>query len=162
METKGSGFLEKARQYAFLLLKYRLRSEKEIADRLLRKKFSPEVIKDTIAFLKEKRFIDDSCFARAWLESRIKRPLGIRRLKQELRFKGIDKEIIERSVEQIKENYSETEVVQNIVEEKFRKMRNIEPQKAKSRIYSYLLRRGFSPDVCLDAINRRTVRDGTL
>ena len=162
MKTNESGSLEKARQYAFLLLKYRLRSEKEIADRLVRKKFPPEVIKDTIAFLKEKRFIDDSSFARAWLESRIKRPLGIRRLKQELRFKGIDKEIIERSVEQIKEDYSEIEVVQNIVEEKFRKMRNIEPQKAKVRIYSYLLRRGFSPDVCLDAINRRTVRDGTL
>jgi regulatory protein len=162
VKTNESGSLEKARQYVFLLLKYRLRSEKEIADRLVRKKFPPEVIKDTIAFLKEKRFIDDSSFARAWLQSRIKRPLGLRRLKQELRFKGIDKEIIESNIQRIKENYSETEVVQNIVEEKFRKMRNIEPQKAKSRIYAYLLRRGFSPDVCLDAINRLIVRDDTL
>ena len=157
MDSKVSSSSEKARQYSFLLLKYRLRSEKEIADRLVRKKFPPEVIKETIAFLKEKRFIDDSSFARAWLQSRIKRPLGIRRLKQELRFKGIDKEIIESNIERIKKNYSESEVVQSIVEDKFRKMRNIEPQKAKMRIYSYLLRRGFSPDVCLDAINRRAV-----
>jgi regulatory protein len=157
VDSKVSSSSEKARQYSFLLLKYRLRSEKEIADRLVRKKFPPEVIKETIAFLKEKRFIDDSSFARAWLQSRIKRPLGIRRLKQELRFKGIDKEIIESNIERIKKNYSESEVVQSIVEDKFRKMRNIEPQKAKMRIYSYLLRRGFSPDVCLDAINRRAV-----
>jgi len=162
VDSKVSSSSEKARQYSFLLLKYRLRSEKEIADRLVRKKFPPEVIKETIAFLKEKRFIDDSSFARAWLQSRIKRPLGIRRLKQELRFKGIDKEIIESNIERIKKNYSESEVVQSIVEDKFRKMRNIEPQKAKMRIYSYLLRRGFSPDVCLDAINRRAVWDGTL
>ena len=72
--------LQKAKNYAFLLLKFRPRSEKEISERLKRKKFDTAVIRETILFLKEKSFVDDSYFAKVWLESRIKRPLGLRKL----------------------------------------------------------------------------------
>jgi regulatory protein len=76
--------LEKARAYAFLLLKFRPRSELELSQRLKRKKFSQEIVFKSIAFLKEKKFLDDDCFARNWINSRIKKPLGLRRLRKEL------------------------------------------------------------------------------
>ncbi len=146
--------LQKAKEYAFLLLKFRLRSESEIRQRLQKKRFNPETIEETLAFLKEKKFINDNYFAQAWIESRIKKPLGIRRLRQELTVKGIDKEIIESQINEVKKNYPEEEIVAQIAKEKLKKIKGIDPQKAKKRIYAYLLRRGFSPQVVIECINK--------
>lgn len=148
-----SNDIEEARRYAFLLLKFRLRSEKELYQRLKRKKFSEETIRQTIGFLKEKKFINDNEFAGMWVASRIKRPLGLRRIKEELSLKGIDKEIVDAQIAQIKQGYREEEVVSRIARERIARLRGIEPYKAKSRLFSYLLRRGFSPEVITDVIN---------
>lgn len=147
-------FAQKARQYAFLLLKFRLRSEDEIRQRLKKKKFSPEIIEGTVYFLKERKFLDDCFFARAWIGSRLKKPLGIRRLKEELRIKGVNKDIIESSIEEARDNYSEEDVVAKIVRDKWSKAKGSDPLKAKRRIYSYLLRRGFSPQVIMESLER--------
>ena len=144
--------LEKCRQYAFLLLKFRLRSESEMLQRLVKKGFTPEVAESTVAFLKERRFLDDRQFARAWINSRLKRPFGFRRIKQELNAKGISEDKTRDLIEEIKNGYCEEDVVNNIAQQRFSKLKGIEPEKAKKRIYSYLLRRGFSPEVIIEAI----------
>lgn len=146
--------MEKAKNYAFLLLKFRPRSEQEIRQRLKKKKFTPGIIEETLSFLKDKAFIDDNHFARAWIESRIKRPLGIRRLRQELQVKGVDKEIIENQINEIKKNYPEKEIVTRIIQDKLNKAKGSDPQKIKRRIYACLLRRGFSPGIILEALNQ--------
>jgi len=137
-----------------LLLKFRLRSEKELYSRLKKKGFDEVVIKETLSFLKEKSFIDDRIFAKAWIESRLKRPLGIRRIEAELKAKGIDKEIIDSQIEAVKQGYSEEDIVSRIAQERFRKLKDIEPQKAKRRIFAYLLYRGFSPEIIIDMVNQ--------
>lgn len=156
MKVKFIDLLSKAKNYAFLLLKFRPRSEKEIYQRLKKKKFDDRIIKETIAFLKDKDFINDNYFAKAWVESRLKRPLGLRRIKQELRIKGIGKEIIDSQIDEIKKNYSEEDIVAEIARERFNRLKNIEPEKAKRRLYAYLLRRGFSPEIVIDVINKLT------
>jgi len=145
--------LEAAREYAFLLLKFRLRSVKELEARLKKKKFSPETIKETVSFLKEKRFIDDCLFAKGWIQSRIRRPLGLRRIRQELNLKGIDKEIIEREISELKDNYSEEEIVKELAQERLNKLKGIEPRAAQRRVYAYLMRRGFSLEIVIDAVS---------
>ncbi len=47
---------------------------------------------------KEKDFINDSYFAGAWIDSRLLRPLGLRRIRQELKIKGIANEIIDEKI----------------------------------------------------------------
>jgi len=148
--------LKKARAYAFLLLKFRLRSEYELSERLKRKKFNQEIIRKTIVFLKEKKFLDDEFFARSWVNSRIKKPLGLRRLKQELMAKGIADQTIEEQLASIKNNYSEKEVVSGIIQERLSKLKRIEPQNAKRRTFAYLLRRGFSPGIVSECLNQPT------
>lgn len=143
----------KARDYAFLLLKFRLRSENELSFRLKKKNFSEETAKEVVAFLKEKRFIDDNIFARAWLNSRLKRSLGLKRIKHELRQKGIDKAVIETEVGKVK-GYSETETVLELAKERLAKLKAVEPVKAKRRVYAFLLRRGFSPEIVIDTLNQ--------
>ena len=146
--------LQKARGYAFLLLKFRPRSENEIRQRLKKKKFNSEIIESTVSFLKDKGFIDDNYFAKTWIESRIKKPLGIRRLKAELSIKGINKEIIDTQINEIKKSYAEEDIVGGIARDRLNKLKGIDPQKAKKRVYAYLLRRGFSPEVVIDVINQ--------
>jgi len=146
--------IQKAREYCFLLLKFRLRSEKELNLRLKKKKFSEEIIEETLSFLKGKGFIDDNLFAKAWIESRIKKPLGLRRLRQELSLKGIAKEIIDSRIAQIKKVYCEEPLVERIAKDRLTKLKDIEPRLAKRRVYAYLLRRGFSPEIVTDAINQ--------
>ena len=137
-----------------MLLKFRPRSEKEIYLRLKKKKFEERIIKEVLLFLKDKDFIDDNHFAKIWIESRIKRPLGLRRLKEELRIKGIPQEIIDSKIEEIKKSYSEEDVVSKMAKERLHKLKGVESQKAKRRVFAYILRRGFSPEIVIDVLNQ--------
>ena len=154
MKNKSTDEIKKAKNYAFLLLKFRPRSEKEIYQRLKNKKFNEEIIKGTVSFLKEKEFIDDNYFAKAWIQSRIKRPLGLGRLRAELKVKGVDKEIIDSQIDQIKKDYAEEDIVKAIAKAKISKLKGIEPLKAKRRILDYLLRRGFSAGIVFDVVGK--------
>jgi regulatory protein len=151
---------EKARAYAFLLLKFRLRSENELKARLKQKGFLPEVAESTVNFLKAKEFIDDRVFAKGWVSSRLKRPLGLRKIKLELVQKGVAKEIIQEALAQANEQYSEGQTVSQLAKQRFAKLTGIDPLKAKARVYGYLMRRGFSPDVIMEVINN--VEKGTF
>ena len=141
-----------ARAYAFLLLKFRLRSENELKTRLKQKGFSEALSQDTVNFLKDKEFIDDRVFARGWVSTRLKRPFGLRKIRQELIQKGLDPEIIDNSLSKVKEDYNESQIVSQLAGQRFSKLKNIEPLKAKARVYGYLIRRGFSPDVVGEVI----------
>lgn len=154
MNNKSRDPLRKAREYAFLLLKFRLRSEKEIANRLKKKGFAEEAVKETVVFLKEKGFLNDELFAKTWVNLRIKKPLGLARVREELRLKGIEREIINRQIEKIKEGYCEEDIAAKIAREKLNRLKEIDPCKAKRRVFAYLLRRGFSPDIISDTLNQ--------
>jgi regulatory protein len=143
-----------AREYAFLLLQYRQRSQQEMRQRLKQKHFAPEIIADTIAFLKEKRFLDDAAFCRAWMSSRLKKPLGLGRITQELKIKGVEAKTIQECLTEAREGYSEAEVVGELARAKFAKLKGIAPEKARRRIYGYLLRRGFSPEIIIETLDK--------
>jgi len=151
--NKRTESFDKVRDYAFFLLKFRLRSENELAQRLKLKKFPEESIKAIISFLKEKKFIDDNVFAKAWINSRLRKPLGLRRIKQELRQKGVDKEIIEEQSSGVKD-YSEAETVLDLAKRRLNILKGTDQVIAKRRIYAFLLRRGFSPEIVIDTLNQ--------
>jgi regulatory protein len=152
INSKGS--VLKARAYAFLLLKYRQRSVKEITDRLKKKKFSEEVIGETLDFLRSKKFVDDSAFSLAWIRERLARSIGPRRLERELKIKGIPEGLIEANLRQARESYSEEETARELAASRFKRLRDLDLRTAKRRVYAYLLRRGFSPDVVIETINQ--------
>jgi regulatory protein len=153
-KRSSAGLFESAKSYAFLLLKFRLRTEQELSSRMRQKKYPPEIISATIDFLKEKKFIDDDIFARAWLDSRLKRSIGLRRVKNELKLKGVKAELIERSIADVKDNYSEDEVVADLIKNKSMTLKGVDARKVKQRMYAFLIRRGFSPDVIVDNLNQ--------
>lgn len=146
--------VSKARNYAFLLLRHRQRSEYELFQRLKKKKFSPAIIARTIRWLKDNDFIDDASFAKAWLESRLKKPLGIKRIRKELKAKGVPDQIIEGQFGKIKDKYSEEEMINQLIQRKLRTAKDADPAVTKRKIFSFLLRRGFSYDAVYGALDQ--------
>lgn len=93
---RRSDFAEKAKEAAFRLLSYRPRSTAEIRTRLERKGFESEVVGAVIGWLQEAGYLNDREFTRFWIENRESfSPRGKRLLKQELRQKGVDAEIVD-------------------------------------------------------------------
>ncbi|OGX24235.1 MAG: hypothetical protein A3J51_01550 [Omnitrophica WOR_2 bacterium RIFCSPHIGHO2_02_FULL_45_21] len=148
----------RARNYVWRLIKGRLRSEEEIRQKLNLKKYAPPVIAKTVSYFKGLDYINDLEFARRWVNSRLRKPLGLKAIAIELKQKGVSKEIIDELIEQKKRVVDERRVVQELAEEYFDKLRGKKerPEKLKAKLYGYLLRRGFSTEVISDAINRCT------
>lgn len=143
----------RARAYAFVLLKFRPRTEHELRQRLARKRFGSRVIEQTVSWLRERRFIDDETFARSWVESRVRLPYGLRRIRSELTLKGISPRHIAGALERIKADYREDEVIRELAQRKLRSLRDLEPRIARQRLYAYLVRRGFSPESVTDTVS---------
>lgn len=122
--------------------------------RLKQKAFDEQTIARTLSFLKEKKFIDDACFAKSWIDARLRKNKGLRRLTAELKNKGVSPDIVTEQIEQARRTFNETEVITRIIGERLAKAKNIGPETAKRRIYAYLLRQGFSPDLVNEQIHQ--------
>jgi len=147
--------LSKAKSYCLRLIKFRVRSEYEIREKLKNKDYAQSAIDGAIDFLKKCALLDDVLFAKLWVTSRVKKPLGLRRLAFELKQKGISPEIIEASLESLKDEYSEEKVLEELVDAKLKKMKNLESEKVKARLYGYLSRKGFSQGNIIEILNKR-------
>jgi regulatory protein len=144
--------LKKAKNRAFSLLKLRPRSVHEIRQKLHERKFAASLIEDVLAYLLEYRFLDDRAFARAWIQSRLLRPYGRRRIAMELRDKGIEKELLEEELDKAFSDVDEGALAEDLARRRFQRMKGVEPLKARQRLQNYLIRRGFDIDVIRRAV----------
>lgn len=129
---------------AFRLLSYRPRSEAEMRARLTDKGVPPTVVEKTIERLIVLGFLDDTEFARYWVEVRNQsRPRGKRLLSQELRLKGISKEITRQAITPV----SEEDAAYRAAQRQAIRLNNTEWKIFRRRLGDFLLRRGFDYDV---------------
>jgi regulatory protein len=90
----------KARHAALRFLQARPRSVAEVRERLQRKQFAAPLIEHTIARLSDMGMLDDNAFARFWVENRNAcRPRGPQALRNELYRKGIDRAVIDATLQ---------------------------------------------------------------
>jgi regulatory protein len=122
-------------------LAYRPRSESEMRQRLARHGFDAAVIEKTLEKLKDAGFVNDSEFARFWVENReALRPRSIRLTRMELKQKGIDADIIEQAVNEIDESDSAYRAAQS----RIRRLADLDYNGFRLRLGQYLVRRGFN------------------
>ena len=145
--------LAKAKATIFRLFKFRPRSEWEIIEKLKGKKISGDNIGAAIEYFRKLNYIDDRRFAKAWIASRLVRA-GINRIRFELKKKGVAEEVIQETLGQIPEDYSELETILPVAEKQIRKYKNLNPLKTKRRLYAYLARRGFRPSTIQKALRQ--------
>jgi len=124
----------------------RLRSEKEITDYFKRKKVHESLHQKLLEKLKHLELLDDEKFAKWWVEQRANfKPKPKRILNQELRIKGIGKEIIEEVLGE--EVVDEEKMARELLDRKMYKWKNLEPHEAKQKMSQYLAGKGFKWDV---------------
>lgn len=128
---------------ALNFISYRIRSKKEVYDKLRKDNVSKEHIDKIISKLEEDGYIDDYRFTKAFFESKTEiNKWSNRKIEYELINKGIDKNIID----EFSFNFKELEFknAKDLVEKKLPQWENkFEGFKLKNKIYTFLSSRGF-------------------
>lgn len=134
---------KKARGYVLRLLKFRPRTIFEVSDKLYKKGYKKEIIKNLIKDFQERKYLDDKDFARLWVSSRMSfKPEGRYLLRKELQKKGVHADIIEEVLADTTAS-DEYEIARTVALSRKKVLGRIDKTKSKKRIYDYLLRRGF-------------------
>lgn len=124
----------------------RLRSEKEIRDYFRRKKVHESMHDELFEKLRHFELIDDTKFAKWWVDQRANfKPKPKRILIQELRIKGIAKEIIDEVLGD--EVVDEEKMARELLEKKAYKWKGLESRIARQKMSQYLAGKGFSWEV---------------
>ena len=135
----------KATDAALRLLAHRPRSTRELRDRLRQKGYAAETIDAAVAKLEGWRYVDDAEFARFWVANReANQPRGRRLLEQELRRKGVDRELIRETIAEAELDEGETAL--GLGRAKLRTYVGLEPPAVRRRLGAYLTRRGYGYD----------------
>jgi regulatory protein len=115
----------------------RPRSEKEIRDYAFRKKWEPRTRDQVIKKLLSTGYLNDEKFAESWVRNRaLGKPISERKLRLELRQKGVELEIIEK-VLKTQEYFNEEKALKKLIEKKRRQYDD------EKKLINYLLRQGF-------------------
>jgi regulatory protein len=144
----------RAKLKAIRLLSVRSRSRKELHDRLRQAKFADSVIDYALAEMERLKLIDDAEFARSYGQNRmVTHPVSKRMLERELKFKGLSEDEIQHGVDQAYESQDESQVARQLAAKRKKSINHLADDKAKKKVYDFLLRRGFGWDVISDILD---------
>lgn len=147
----------KARDAALSLLSHRARSAAELQRRLKRKGFEAETAEQTVERLGELGMVDDTAFAESFVRDRVRmRPHGRRRLKAELRAKGVDDATARAAIDEVMEREETTEVdLARTAAARWKPRPGEEPARARNRLQGFLARRGFGGEAVRTVVREK-------
>ena len=130
-----------ALEKAITLLAARARTEKEIVDSLYNNAYSDVVIAKVMARLHEAGYINDAQFAEQWASSRTTKGLGSRRIRMELRQKGVDAEQIDLTLSSMDDDAVMDSALK--AAQKASRGKDLSSPADRQKILAALARRGF-------------------
>lgn len=141
-------------QYALRLIARKRYTQKELENKFRDKKMGlKRDQKKVIARLKQLRYIDDKEFAKDYIQTRLLvNPKGPNLLKLELKLKGVDKQIVDKAIEDA--DIDEIKVALDVLERKRNSINRFEGQKQKEKIMRTLSSRGFNLETIYKIIER--------
>ena len=121
-------------------------SEAELRRALSRRGYSRVEIDEALARLRTQRYVDDDAYAERYARSRLAHQgLGRKRIRQGLRQRGLDPNQVEAGLAAALREVSEDEVLDKVARRYWRQHTRVEPARRLSRLWGFLLRRGFAP-----------------
>ncbi|MDP1715868.1 MAG: RecX family transcriptional regulator [Anaerolineales bacterium] len=150
-QLKTEDACERARQQALLFLSYRVRSEKEIRQNLLKHEIPEEVIEQTLERLRKSGVVNDKQFARVWVENRNTfHPRSRRALTMELRQQGLDDETVQAAVSNVDENA----LAYESAHKRAGRLKDLEWGGFRKKLSEHLARRGFPYSVIAPVVTQ--------
>lgn len=135
----GASDSKRCKDKALWLISFRDHSRRELIDKL-RRDYSEECCEKAVGRLEELGLVDDERFARRYTEDLINlKHLSERGVRQKLREKGIDRELIDEVLGEF--DVDEEEQIRTIIEKKY--ARSLSDEKGRRRCVNALARLGF-------------------
>lgn len=129
--------------YGISVLSRYFKSEYELRLKMKNKGFNPQLIDNAISILKEHKYLDDERYCEMFINDKINiSKHGVRKIKEALYYKGIDKEIIEEKIKCISAE-SEEERALLLGEKKLLNIKENDNRKKMAKLSNYLLGKGF-------------------
>lgn len=154
---KSKDEVNKAYNQALNYLGYRMRATKEIRTYLKEKEIDEEQIDFIVDKLTKDKLLDDQAFSEAYVRTKKNTLLkGPNSIKQELRQKGIDQEIIEEALN----HFSEDEQVEKLtvwLEKQANKSTNQSKRQHEQKLIQQLMQKGFKQGTILQALSDITI-----
>ena len=148
-----NGAHSEARNIVLNQLNFMPRTRKELETTLAKRHIEPDVAKSVLDRFEEIGTVDDVAFAELLIRSRCNTKRVSRSvLRQQLRQKGVDQDIIEDALMVITDD-DELRMATELVERKARAMSRLEPEVRKRRLFSLLARKGYNTSIALRVIN---------
>ena len=142
-----------ARNIVLNQLNFMPRSRRELEITLAKRHIEPDVAKSVLDRFEEIGTVDDIAFAELLIRSRCNTKRVSRSvLRQQLRQKGVDQEIIIDALMVITDD-DELRMATELVERKARAMSRLEPEVRKRRLSGLLARKGYNTSIALRVIN---------
>jgi len=149
-ELQMQDSFEKAYGRTLNYLAYRPRSSAEVSRYLGEKGVPSQVSEEVVQRLSRAGLLDDLAFARYWVENRETfKPRSHRLLRQELRQKGVDDELIAEAVGEV----DEEESAHQAASKQASRYAHLDDELFRQRMYNFLRRRGFSYEVIRETIS---------
>jgi regulatory protein len=145
-EARAAGERALAMNRALHFLGYRARSRREVRDRLRRYGYGEETVEGVVGRLEDLGYLDDEEFARTATREKARR-YGPRRVSADLRRSGVDAELAQNVVDEEFAGKSELEEARSAAARRYN--RGGSGAEAR-RVYGFLVRRGYSSDVCAE------------
>ncbi len=139
----------RSRQRALGLIAHRSRSSSELRGRLRQAGFGQPAVEAAVQKMTELGYLNDASFAESFARNRIlTRQFGTRRVLTELRLKGIGDVQAQQVVSELNADRDEAADAREHAERHVsRQPASLAPRKRRERLYAYLARRGFGPDI---------------
>ncbi len=139
---------------AVKLLAAKPRSIAELRQRLLQGRGTNEsIVELVIARLREYGYLDDEKYAFTYASLKVKqRPVGRRRLEQDLRFKKIDKEVAADALELVYAETTEEALIDRAIEKRLRVKGRPSDRVEAKKLFDHLLRLGFEYELVSDKV----------
>ncbi|WP_234032645.1 regulatory protein RecX [Paenibacillus faecalis] len=143
---------------ALKFLERKPRTAQEIARRLHQKGMTAEGIEETVIRLQQERLVDDELYAKQWAEQRITgQKKGRMWVRQELRQKGIQTELIAKALNEVSEE-DELQSAYIIGRKKWYQTKG-DALERKRKTGAFLMRRGFTGEQVRKIINQFIAED---
>lgn len=145
---------QRAKKQALKYLAIRNRSVKEMHNYLLRKKYDEEIIRKVIDFLQDLGYLNDAEYCKKWIENRCNfKPMGKKGLYYQLLQKGIDRDLIEISLEENFSSQYELSLATQLAQ-KYIVKNCSQGNKQSEKLFRFLIGRGFDTKIAFRVIEK--------
>jgi len=138
---------------AMRILSYRFNSEGELRRKLEMKEFGRELIEATIDRLRDEKWLDDDRFAAAYVRTRVRKGIGLLRVKRELIAAGVESDTIARALDESLPDHDERAAALASARKRLAILRRRDDDALiREKLMTYLFRQGYDSSMAMEVV----------